>query len=131
ASGLLVFTKNPKAYHHLKRQFFHHTVDRVYTAVTEGIPTPRDGRIENFMVERPDGRVVRVLDKSKGRVSVTEYKTLRTLKRKKPLPTLALLRVKLYTGRKHQIRAQFAARKTPIVGDPLYGTEADPESRLL
>jgi 23S rRNA pseudouridine1911/1915/1917 synthase len=43
----------------------------------------------------------------------------------------SLVRVKLETGRKHQIRAHFASRKTPIVGDPLYGPDPEPVSPLL
>src|SRR5439155_11450570 len=131
ASGLLVFTKNGAAYANLKRQFFHHTVDRIYTAVIEGVPTPREGRIENFLMELPDGRVVRVQDPRRGQLSVTEYQMIKTVKRKKPLGPISLLRVKLQTGRKHQIRAHFAARKTPIVGDAMYGTATEPETRLL
>ena len=131
ASGLLVFTKNGAAYANLKQQFFHHTVDRVYTAVIEGVPTPREGRIENFLMELPDGRVVRVQDPKRGRRSVTEYQTIKTIKRPKPLGPVSLLRVKLQTGRKHQIRAHFAARKTPIVGDAMYGAKGDGTTRLL
>ena len=131
ASGLLVFTKNPDAYASLKRQFFHHTVERIYTAVIEGVPTPREGRIENFLMELPDGRVVRVQDPRRGQLSVTEYQMIKTLKRPKPLGPISLLRVKLQTGRKHQIRAHFAARKTPIAGDAMYGAKDEGEARLL
>src|SRR5205807_8770535 len=38
ASGLLVFSKNEEAYEFLKRQFFNHSVDRIYAAVVEGVP---------------------------------------------------------------------------------------------
>jgi 23S rRNA-/tRNA-specific pseudouridylate synthase len=48
-----------------------------------------------------------------------------------PWPARSLVRVKLHTGRKHQIRAHFAARKTPIVGDRLYGPDPEPVSELL
>jgi len=50
ASGLLVFSKNARTYHHLKRQLFHRTVERVYTAVIEGVPTPKEGRIEKRLM---------------------------------------------------------------------------------
>jgi|GEM_PF-212426 len=149
ASGLIVFSKNPRAYHELKRQFYHHTVERIYTAVVEGLPTPKSGTIENLLYELPTGQVVQISDKSKGQIAITEFETLRVLnippsRRRQPPIALplhdkpaqpwahrALLRVKLQTGRKHQIRAHFAARKTPIVGDPLYGPDPEPVSRLL
>jgi 23S rRNA pseudouridine1911/1915/1917 synthase len=149
ASGLIVFTKNAKAYHELKRQFYHHTVDRVYTVVVEGLPTPKSGKIENLLFELPTGHVVQISDKSKGQIAITEYEVVNTLpipknrrrqppielplhdKPAQPWACRALLRVKLYTGRKHQIRAHFAARKTPIVGDRLYGPDPEPVSPLL
>jgi 23S rRNA pseudouridine1911/1915/1917 synthase len=149
ASGLLVFTKNPKAYHNLKRQFFHHTVDRVYTAVVEGLPSPKSGRIQNLLYELPNGRVVQISDRSKGQIAITDFEVVRTQgippsRRRQPPIELplhddpvqpwayrSLVRVKLETGRKHQIRAHFASRKTPIVGDPLYGPDPEPVSPLL
>jgi 23S rRNA pseudouridine1911/1915/1917 synthase len=149
ASGLIVFSKNAKAYHYLKHQFYHHTVERLYTAVVEGLPAPKVGKIENLLFELPTGQVVQISDSSKGQISITEYEVLQTLdipksRRRQPPIELplhdtpaqpwayrSLLRVKLETGRKHQIRAHFAARKTPIVGDPLYGPDPEPVSPLL
>src|SRR5687768_2717393 len=52
ASGLLVFSKTHEAYLSLKRQFFEHTVEREYSAVAEGVPTPRAGRVQSRLVER-------------------------------------------------------------------------------
>ena len=67
ASGLLVFSKNGEAFASLKSQFFHHTVERIYTAVVEGMPNPREGTIENLLYELPTGLVVSIKDKAKGR----------------------------------------------------------------
>jgi 23S rRNA pseudouridine1911/1915/1917 synthase len=150
ASGMLVFTKNARTYHNLKRQLFHRTVDRVYTAVIEGVPTPKDGKIESWLKELHDGRVVRTEERSEGQFAVTHYWTLakrRVPKKGSPpgpeeaggVPLremtkathVTLLKIKLHTGRKHQIRAHFAARKTPILGDPLYGETKTPAVRLL
>ena len=149
ASGLIVFSKNAKAYHYLKHQFYHHTVERLYTAVVEGLPSPKKGKIENLLFELPTGKVVQISDSSKGQISITEYEVVATLdipkgRRRQPPIELplhntpvqpwahrSLLRVKLETGRKHQIRAHFAARKTPIVGDRLYGPDPTPVSPLM
>lgn len=149
ASGLLAFSKHNGAYEHLKSQFYHHTVERLYTAVVEGQPTPKSGTIENLLYELPTGLVVQITDKSKGQIAITDYETVRMLsippsRRRQPPIELplhdkpaqpwahrSLLRVKLQTGRKHQIRAHFAARKTPIVGDPFYGPDPTPVSPLL
>ena len=135
ASGLLVFSKNTAAYHHLKSQFFHHTVERVYTAIVEGVPQPPTGIIKSRLIELASGKVVPTHNPSEGKVAITNYQTLQTARIKLPgsvkSRTVSLLRITLQTGRKHQIRAHFAAKKTPIVGDKLYGSEKQPPTRLL
>lgn len=147
ASGLLVFSKSDLAYKSLKSQFFHHSVQRVYTAVIHGVPTPREGKMTQALRELPDGRVIPADEEHRGQSAVTLYKTLQTHKvpkeqRMKPdaqkkhadkmdLTQVSLVEVRLETGRKHQIRAHFAARNTPIVGDPMYGPQKKPEIRLM
>jgi 23S rRNA-/tRNA-specific pseudouridylate synthase len=126
-------------------------MERAYTAVIEGVPTPREGRIEKRLVELYDGRVVQTDDRSEGQMAVTNYQMIakrRVPKKGTPLTPaeaeggvplrdmttashVSLLKIKLHTGRKHQIRAHFAARKTPILGDPLYGPNPQPPVRLL
>ena len=121
ASGLLVFSKTHEAYVSLKRQFFEHTVERVYTAVAEGVPTPRAGKVESRLVERADGTVYSTRQGGKGERAVTEYEVVEERNRR------CLLRVKLHTGRKHQIRVHLRERGSPIVGDTMYGrTESSP-----
>ena len=124
ASGLLVFSKNDRAYDSLKTQFFRHTVERVYTAVVRGKVTPPDGRIVSRLLELPDGRVVTTRRHAKGQEAITHYKTLRATKQ------TSLLEVRLETGRKHQIRAHLSERGAPILNDPLYDV-APPQGRLM
>jgi 23S rRNA pseudouridine1911/1915/1917 synthase len=128
ASGLLVFSKTADAYRALKDQFFEHTVERVYTAVVAGIPTPRSGRIETRLVERADGTVYSTRRPGEGERAVSDYETVQERKGR------AILRVKLHTGRKHQIRVHLAERGVPIVGDIMYGRNGaghDPAERLM
>ena len=119
ASGLLVFSKNREAFRSLKRQFFDHSVERVYTAVVEGAPNPRTGTIDTRLVERADGTVysLRRDAEGKGERAVSEYHTLATNGGR------SAVRVTLLTGRKHQIRVHLGERGTPIVGDSVYGGE--------
>ena len=128
ASGLLVFSKNEETYEHLKRQFFNHSVDRVYAVVVEGVPKPSEDTIRTKLIELPDGKVVATNRERIGQIAVTEYIVLRH--EQTPWGPRSLLRVKLQTGRKHQIRSQLAARGHPIVNDPLYG-EMAPLGRLM
>jgi 23S rRNA-/tRNA-specific pseudouridylate synthase len=115
ASGLLVFSKNPAAYASLKRQFFHHTVTRIYHAIVSPAPRQDSGRIESRLVERADGTVHSTRHASKGQSAVTDYLVI------KRQENLALLKVTLHTGRKHQIRAHLSESGSPVVGDMLYG----------
>ncbi len=124
ASGLLVFSKNPEAYDSLKLQFFRHDVERVYMAVTHGVPTPAEGRITSMLVELPDGQVRTSRRPNAGQKAITDYKTVERG------GGMAGLRVQLETGRKHQIRAHLAERAVPIVGDRVYG-RPDGAPRLM
>jgi RluA family pseudouridine synthase len=114
ASGLLVFSKNHQAYLSLKRQFFEHSVDRIYLAVVHGVPNPRSGMIDSRLVERADGSVHSTTDSRRGERAVTYFETVESTK------TNALLRVRLQTGKKHQIRAHLSERDVPIVNDRVY-----------
>lgn len=122
ASGLLVFSKTHEAYLSLKRQFFAHTVERVYTAVVEGVPTPRSGRVQSRLVERADGTVYSTPRPGVGERAVTDYEAVE--ERTGPLGRRSLVRVTLQTGRKHQIRVHLSERGAPVVGDPMYAGPA-------
>ncbi len=124
ASGLLVFSKSAEAYESLKEQFFRHTVERVYMAVTHGVPTPPEGRITSMLVELPNGSVRTSRRPGAGEKAITDYKTVARGGGK------AAVEVRLETGRKHQIRAHLAERGVPIVGDRMYG-KADGAPRLM
>jgi 23S rRNA pseudouridine1911/1915/1917 synthase len=119
ASGLLVFSKTDLAYQSLKQQFFKHTVQRVYTAITHGTPTPPAGRIGSRLVELPDGTVRTTTRPGGGELALTDYETIAQH------AGIAAVRVTLQTGRKHQIRAHLSERGVPIVGDKVYGKTAD------
>jgi RluA family pseudouridine synthase len=126
ASGLLVFSKSDLAYHSLKTQFFKHTVERVYLALTAGVPNPRSGRIESRLQERADGTVYSTREPGKGERAITHYEVIEHAGKR------ALVRVRLETGRKHQIRVHLSERQAPIVGDGMYGdAESGPSLRLM
>lgn len=130
ASGLLVFSKTHQAYQSLKSQFFHHTVERIYEATVRGSVSPKQGRIDAHLIERADG-TVRIatpteVAKHKGQRAITDYELLsRQAGQSK-------LRIRLQTGRKHQIRVHLSHRGWPIVGDRVYDAKtASPQSPLL
>ena len=114
AGGLLIFSKNNAAYQSLKRQFFIHSVGRVYTAIVHGHPNPPAGRIASRLVERADGTVHSTVNGARGQLALTHYETLRRIGQ------ATELKITLETGRKHQIRVQMAERGHAIVGDATY-----------
>jgi 23S rRNA-/tRNA-specific pseudouridylate synthase len=121
---LLIFSKNHQAYLSLKRQFFEHSVERIYLTMVHGVPTPRSGTIDSRLVERADGSVYSSDDPRKGERAITHYETVSQQKHK------SVLRVRLQTGKKHQIRVHLTERGVPIVNDPVYSKQK-PDGRLM
>jgi 23S rRNA pseudouridine1911/1915/1917 synthase len=125
AAGLLVFSLSHRAYQSLKTQFFQHSVTREYQAVVHGRPAPLRGRIESRLVERADGTVHSTLQPGRGQRAVTEYQVMAQQSDR------AVLRVRLHTGRKHQIRVHLSEHGWPIVGDRVYGSSGGETSGLM
>jgi 23S rRNA pseudouridine1911/1915/1917 synthase len=115
-SGLLVVSRSPQAHRLLQRALANRQIEREYLALVEGRPPARTGTIE-----APIGRDPRIRTRmTVGGVSPREARTHFTLER--ALAGTSLLRLKLETGRTHQIRVHLQAIGHPVVGDPEYGT---------
>jgi len=116
-SGLLVIAKDEVTLTGLAKQFFDHTIQRTYWALTWGIPEPEAGTI-NINVGRSlkDRRVtVAFPEGDMGRHAITHYKMLQDLR------YVALVECKLETGRTHQIRAHMKYIGHPLFNDAMYG----------
>ena len=117
ASGLLVLARGIRPLANLKMQFRRHTITREYELVVHGVPQPGKGRLEHRLLETPAARMV-VCGPEEGKPAILDYEVLQSH------GGLSLVRCQLFTGRKHQIRVQFAAIGHRLVGDPVYGTPA-------
>ena len=124
ASGLLVFAKTPPAIDSLKSQFFHHSVGRVYEAFVHGSPRQKKGTIESYLIESKEGKIFNTRDTRRGQRAVTHVEVIDSAN------GVSRLRVKLETGRKHQIRVHLSTRGHPIVGDNVYGPQPPKSDRL-
>lgn len=116
-SGLMVVAKSARAYPVLKASFAERRVDKIYHALAQGRLDPAEGTIDAAIGRSPN-HDYKFAVMSTGKHAITHYSTL------EELPGATLVRVKLETGRTHQIRVHMAALKHPLAGDPLYG--ADP-----
>jgi 23S rRNA pseudouridine1911/1915/1917 synthase len=116
-SGLLVVAKNDTAHAGLAKQFANHTIDRTYTAVVWGSPTPAEGIIDGNIGRSPRNRKkMAVQEERRGKAARTHYKVTQRLGLR-----ASLITCRLETGRTHQIRVHCTYIGHPLIGDPLYG----------
>jgi 23S rRNA pseudouridine1911/1915/1917 synthase len=115
-SGLLVVARTEQAYEGLRALVRRHALEREYLALVRGRPRSRTGRIEAPIGRDRRDPTRRSLDSDAPKDAVTHFEVAELL------PAHALLRVRLETGRTHQIRVHLAAIGLPVAGDPVYGT---------
>ena len=113
-SGLMMAAKNAHIQQRMQRMLHTDGFIREYLAVVDGRPGEEKGVI-NLPIGHGPG-IRRVIDAA-GRPAFTEYEVLKAGERR------SLLRLKLHTGRTHQIRVHLAALGCPVAGDFLYGQE--------
>ncbi|MGQ0465961.1 MAG: RluA family pseudouridine synthase [Sporichthyaceae bacterium] len=125
-SGLMVVAKSERAYTLLKRAFKERTVEKIYHALVQGHPDPSRGTVDAPIGRHPtlDWKWAIVAEESGGRPSVTHYETLEAHRH------ASLLRIKLETGRTHQIRVHMSALRHPCAGDATYGADPTLSARL-
>lgn len=116
--GVMVYSKSRKATEVLARMMAEHNFEKEYLAVVEGNPTG-SGVMEDYLTKNKKNCKVYVTDKNNkdAKYAKLEYEVLAEKN------GLSLVKIKLYTGRTHQIRVQFASRGFSLVGDTKYGNQ--------
>ena len=113
-SGVLVVAKNEASVAALVAQFSAHSVQKEYLALVWGAPKKSSGTVALPVGRHPVHRQKMAVTE-KGRAAVTHYEVLAAG------PLASLLRVRIETGRTHQIRVHLAHLGHPVVGDTTYG----------
>lgn len=114
-SGILVVAKNDRAHQSLANQFKEHTVKRLYVALIFGSPRQDTGRIEEAIGRHPVDRKKMSGKARHGKRAVTHWKVLARY------GSITMVRLRLETGRTHQIRVHLSEAGFPLVGDEVYG----------
>lgn len=115
-SGVMVFAKTKEAAADLSRQVSSKAADKYYYAVTDGVPEESKGTLEDYLQRDGKTNLSKVVTSKENGAKHAElsYEVLAKTDAK------ALVRVKLATGRHHQIRVQMAHAGWPLVGDRKY-----------
>src|SRR5712691_2548337 len=122
-SGLLVAAKTEVAHRALSHDFTLRRVERAYSAIVCGVPTPATGEIVGNIGRSPVNRKkMAVVADPRGRSAVTRYRVERRFGA--GIGAAALIECRLLTGRTHQIRVHLAHIGHPLIGDPAYGARA-------
>ena len=117
-SGVVIIAKNPYAHNELANQMKSNLVDKYYYALVEGTIKEDKGIINEPITRLDPDDILRVVHPS-GKMCITHFTV------EKRFNNMTLVKLKLETGRTHQIRVHMKHIGHPILGDTLYGNESE------
>ena len=129
-AGVMVFANNSKTAADLTRQITEKTFKKEYLTVVAG-EVDEHGVLEDLLYHDRIKNKTYVVDRERKGVKSAKLEFWRLGTAETEKGTVSLVRVKLYTGRTHQIRVQFASRKHPVLGDRKYGSMFDCKMALF
>lgn len=114
-SGLLLIAKNEDLHAKLAKDFARHAIEREYIAITVGKPKQTKGTIASFLTRDVKNRKRFMVSDKEGKWAVSHYEIIEEFE------NFTLVKMKLETGRTHQIRVHLSSIGLPILGDAVYG----------
>ena len=120
--GIMVYARTQFAARELSKQIAQRSLEKVYLALLHGQPEESSGRLEDLLFKDSSKNKTYVVKRERKGVkkAALAYETLCAGSYHEAVFTL--VRIRLETGRSHQIRVQFASRKNPLFGDGKYGS---------
>lgn len=115
-SGILVVCKNDKAHRDIAEQLKEHSIHRIYEAIVYNGFNEESGSVDAPISRHNVQRKMMAIDKTEGRKAITHYEVIEPLKN-----GFTHVRLKLETGRTHQIRVHMSSINHPLLGDEVYG----------
>ena len=123
--GVMVYARNKQTAAHFSKLIQGGQLDKEYVALVHGAP-PEQGDWEDLLFKDSRKNKVFVVDRQRAGVKKAGLTFTRQTAGER-----SLVRIRLYTGRSHQIRVQFASRGYPLVGDRKYGARDDEKAPRL
>lgn len=123
--GVMVYARNKATAAELSQAIQNGEMIKEYTAAVHGAP-PAEGDWEDLLFKDARKNKVFVVDRMRRGVKKARLEYKRLTKGK-----TSLVRIRLHTGRSHQIRVQFASRRFPLVGDRKYGARDECDAPML
>lgn len=116
--GLIVVAKTQAAHTHLAEQFKNKTAGRIYKALTFNKFKNESGTVESYFIRHPKNRLkyTSTQNSNQGKWAKTHFEALKN-------GPVSLVKLKLETGRTHQIRIHLSEMGNPIINDEIYGSE--------
>lgn len=119
-SGLVIFAKHRFAHTVMDQDLKDRKINKMYFALVNGVVSPEHGTINRPIQRDPSSFIKRMIaPEGQGKPSLTEYWVQEVMENQ------TLLRVKLHSGRTHQIRVHMNSIGHPLIGDELYGMTND------
>ncbi|MBP1994811.1 RluA family pseudouridine synthase [Paenibacillus eucommiae] len=125
--GVMVFAKTSKAASRLSETVRSRSLDKIYTAVIHGKLKHPQGTLIDWLLKDTKTNTVHVVSEGSAgaKQAILDYQLLGSK------DGLSLVRIKLHTGRSHQIRVQLAAAGSPLYGDQRYGSSVNRPGQQL
>ncbi|MFR4478919.1 MAG: RluA family pseudouridine synthase [Fusobacterium sp.] len=124
-SGVIVVAKHDEAHTTLSDMFKEKTLEKTYVCIAKGIFKDKSGRIETLIGRDPRDRKKMAVVTENGKIAISNYEVLDESK------NYSLVKVRIETGRTHQIRVHMKSLNHPILGDATYGNSTDGIARQM